>query len=65
MNLWFMLIAIFLIGLLILIIGMAGKRRIARAVGLTSIVIVLVIAAVMIFVNHVVPVAGEVLKFNF
>ena len=65
MDLWFILIAIFVIGLLIVFFGMAGKRRVTRAVGLTCLVVALVIAAVMIFLNHTLPVMSEVFKFNF
>lgn len=63
MNIWLLLIIIFLIGLLILITGVTAKKRLARAVGLTSVLIVLIIAAVLIFVNKDIPVASEVFKF--
>lgn len=65
MNLWFILIAIFVAGLLIVFFGMAGKRRTTRAVGITCMIIPLVIAAIMLFINNTAPVMSEIFKFNF
>jgi len=63
MNEWLLYIIIFVIGLLFLLFGMASRRKMLRAVGLTSMVLMLIIAAVLIFVNKQSFVLSEVFSF--
>ena len=63
MNVWLLYIIIFLIGLLFFIIGVIARKRVARTIGITSMIVILVIAAVLLFVNGVKFIPSEVFGF--
>ncbi len=63
MNVWLLYVILFVIGLLFMLFGLGSRGRIIRTVGITAMVVILIIAAVIIFVNGQIPDVNEVFSF--